>query len=271
VVTSVTGSALNAITYGMTTLNGGTPGVNLFVAGGGGSFDEPAIVTSPDGYAWTADYDSSLSQPALYDSYITGMAYGSFTYGSSTVYNFFVATLNATAGITLNVRGAIISSTDGIHWSAPDFTNANVLNGIAYGMSASGQLVFVAVGTGGTNVSSANLEIGTWVLGTVTGGAPVPQKLNFNGMTYGDVNGTTPTFVAVGAGSAGYAGQVIYYSNDGGMAWNPPSSGPPSSDSFYSVAYGNGQFVAVGYDGSKGVIWSSLDGGITWNQILQTS
>jgi hypothetical protein len=256
---------LNAISYGLTTAaNTVTPGVNLFVAGGHGSGQYPAVITSPDGYAWTSDTDSSLSQVSLYNSFITGMAYGSVTYGISTVYNFFVATLNTTAGITPNVRGVISSSTDGIHWSAPDFTNANVLNGIAYGMNASSQPVFVAVGTGGTNVSSTNLV--TWKLGTVAGGGLVPQKLNFNGVAYGDVNGTTPTFVAVGAGSAGYAGQVIYYSTDGGGTWTAGSD-PPSSELFYGVAYGNGQFVSVGVDNSGstpvGVIWTSTTGA-TW-------
>jgi hypothetical protein len=226
--------------------------VNLFVAGGGGNFGEPAVVTSPDGYAWTADYDSSLSKIPLYNSFITGLAYGIHDKTPE-----FVATLNTLAGVAPNVKGIIISSTNGISWTTNLFA-ANVLNGIAYGNSQ-----FVAVGNEGTNVSSSDLT--HWVLGTAPGGTPLPPAVNFNGVAYGSP-GAIPTFVAVG--SAG----VIYYSTDNGVTWTAGSA-QPSSASFHGVTYCNGQFVSVGVDNSGpapvGVIYASTDGGATWNQ--QTS
>jgi hypothetical protein len=89
-------------------------------------------------------------------------------------------------------------------------------------------------------------------------------------------NGATNfNFVAVGAGNAGWFGQVIYYSTVGGLTWTPATFGPPFSEDFTGVTFGNGQFVAVGVDNSEptpeGVIYTSSDGGATWNQILLTS
>jgi hypothetical protein len=246
-VTNVTQTALNAIIYGATTNR-----TSLFVGGGGGYGGYPTVVTSPDGYSWQLDRDSSLSSFLLANSSITSLANGN---------NTFVATINSAAGYTPGVSGAIISSSDGIHWMM-NLECGKVLNGIAYG---SGK--FVAVGTSGTNVSSSDLI--HWAPGS-----GLPSALSFNGVAWGNPNGTT-TFVAVGEGPVGWGGQVIYHSNDGGLTWTPASFGPPSSEYFYGVTFGNGQFVAVGLDNSEptpvGVIYTSSDGGTNWNQILQTS
>ncbi len=246
-VTNVTQAALNAITYGAT-----TNGTSLFVAGGGGYSLEPTVVTSPDGYRWQLDTDSSLSGIQLAYSFITGLAHGIYE---------FVATVNSAAAYRPGVSGAIISSLDGIHWMM-NLECGNVLNGVAYGNGK-----FVAVGTSGTNVSSSDLI--HW-----TPGSGLPSALNFNGVAWGNPNGT-PTFVVVGEGPVGWGGQVIYHSNDGGLTWTPASFGPPSSEYFYGVTFGNGQFVAVGLDNTEptpvGVIYTSSDGGTNWNQILQTS
>jgi photosystem II stability/assembly factor-like uncharacterized protein len=83
--TTLNTTGLNGITYGMASLDGSGPGENLFVAGGRGNGQLPAVVTSPDGYAWTLDTDSSLSQGPFYNSFITGMAYGSANLGSESL------------------------------------------------------------------------------------------------------------------------------------------------------------------------------------------
>ena len=157
VVTNVTQTALNAITYGAT-----TNGTNLFVAGGGGNIGRPTVVTSPDGYRWQLDTDSSLSGIQFAYSFITGLAHGNYE---------FVATVNTAASYTPGVSGAIISSSDGIHWTM-NLECGKVLNGIAYGNGK-----FVAVGTTGTNVSSSDLT--HW-----TPGSGLPSALNFNGVAW---------------------------------------------------------------------------------------
>jgi len=211
-VTNVTQTALNAITYGASTNN-----TSLFVAGGGGNIGRPTVVTSPDGYRWQLDTDSSLSGIQLAYSFITGLAHGT---------DEFVATVNSAAGYTPGVSGAIISSLDGIHWMM-NLECGKVLNSIAHGNGK-----FVAVGTGGTNVSSSDLI--HWAPGS-----GLPSALSFNGVAWGNPNGTS-TFVAVGEGPVGWGGQVIYHSNDGGLTWTPASFGPPSSEYFYGVTFGSG-------------------------------
>lgn len=60
----------------------------------------------------------------------------------------------------------------------------------------------------------------------------------------------------VATGSNGY----VYSSGDGGLTWTRATL--PSTNRYYTLAYGEGTFLAVGY-GSTSAAYSK-DGGLTW-------
>lgn len=271
---SVTTNSLNAIAYGATA---GTPAGYLFVAGGTnnswgpGISGGPGIFTSPDGYTWTLDQDSSLNpmnNSVLSAGYINGLASGNLTINGTHTPEF-VALVNRSGNYNYNGNpnnvSLIISSSDGQSWSVDDsLTAPAVLSGVAYGVNATGQPVFVVVGTDGTSYYSSDLV--TWTPAVTR----LPSNINLNALAYGSLI-NKPTFVAVGQG---YSGGDIYYSNDGGNTWMAASSGPTTPYYLNGVAYGinpSGQpvFVAVGLNGSAfrtpGVIWTSPDGKM-WTQ-----
>jgi hypothetical protein len=91
-----------------------------------------------------------------------------------------------------------------------------------------------------------------------------PAGVEVAGMAYG-----RPRWVAVGARDA--AGVVVR--SDDGRSWGTPVDLP---DPLRAVAYGRGQFVAVGFDAGAdpttggGVVYTSLDGQ-TWSKAATTS
>jgi hypothetical protein len=176
--------------------------------------------------------------------------------------------------------GAILTSPDGVNWTARTSGTSNWLEGVAYGNG-----LFVAVGQGGTILTSPDgvswtrqtsgtsnrLEGVAYGNGTfvVTGddgtiltspdGVSWTRQTsgtgyNLNGVAY--VNGL---FVAVGTGG------TILTSPDG-VNWTRRTS--VTSDTLWDVTYGNGTFVAVGGSPGGNTILTSPDG-VSWTR--QTS
>jgi hypothetical protein len=148
--------------------------------------------------------------------------------------------------------GFVATSTDGSNWEAPgEYGSVLQLNSVAYGGGR-----FVAVGwnwhTGGNLWSSSDGLSWTYQTNATV--------RNFMEVTYGNER-----FVAVGdgmiPGTFTHTNRTIYASLDG-IAWSQRSSGAPPTDNsaLESVAYGAGQFVAVGENGN---VYTSTSGG-TW-------
>jgi hypothetical protein len=253
---SVTLDSLNAITYGVT-----AEGENLFMAGGTNSINGgPGIFTSPDGdNTWTLDSDPSLQNSALTDGYVNGLAHGAMPINSISTPEF-VALVNITANRSnLFANGSeIISSTNGLTWSEDYQIGVfNVLNGIAYGMNAASQPVFVAVGDYGTAVCSTDLH--TWTLGS---GLPLSFDSYFNAVAYGN-----SMFVAVGYDDAVFPPEGVIYSSPDGANWSPVPL-PTTPSPFSGVTCANGVFVATTLEndyGADGNIWVSTNA-VNWTQ-----
>jgi photosystem II stability/assembly factor-like uncharacterized protein len=149
--------------------------------------------------------------------------------------------------------GSLITSTDGITWTARNSgTNGQDLNSIAYGAS-----VYVIVGTVGTILSSSDGI--TWTPRTIS--EPLGM-IGSNGVypTFTSVTFGNSLFVAVGGNTSNF-GAVIYTSPDG-ITWTQRTI--PfgiSSQQFQCVAYYNNLFVA---GTNFGGIYTSSDG-ITWS------
>ena len=119
--------------------------------------------------------------------------------------------------------GTILTSPDGVSWTARASGTSNWLLGVAHGNG-----LFVAVGDGGAILTSRD-------------GMSWTQRASgtsnwLSGVTY--VNGL---FVAVGLG-----GTILTSPN--GVSWTARASG--TGYSLSGVTYGNGLFMAVGEDGT---------------------
>ena len=254
--TSVDSGSLSVVVYGTT--YGGTnstgflvPGTNLFVAGGAGISQSPAILTSTNGFNWHLDTDPSIdNEVQFYDSFVNGLAYGTNSLGKP----IFVATVNTTPGYLYAWPSVIVTSSDAIVWKT-NFISYNLLNGITCGVNAAGQPVFVAVGDPGWILWSTNL--GAW---NVSESAFLETSASLYAVTCGTPGGS-PLFVAVGAG-----GTVL--TSPEGTNWTLQTSG--TSGAFNGVTFGNNLFVAVGaggiiYTSSNGTTWTPQTSGTTAN------
>jgi hypothetical protein len=213
VAVNVSAGQLEAIVYG--TAPGGK---GLFVAGGKGYNQLPAIVTSTNGYNWQLDTNSSLTNfSQFYNAFVNGLAVGNVNESSN---SSFVATLNTAGGFT-GVNSEIISSSDGITWST-NYSTAYYLNAIAFGPTGG----FVAVADGGLVFDSKDTI--TW------NSHPSGTVYSLEAITYGSGHYVT-------VGSFG----TTAWSSDG-VNWNPVSDGDTNQEELNGVAYGDGEFVASG-------------------------
>ena len=152
------------------------------------------------------------------------------------------------AKLTGSGAGAILTSTDGgITWNSQVSGTTAQLNSIAYGALNNGNNWYVAVGSSGTILTSADGK--AWI--------PRSSGTTFNlyGIAFGAISGQDAV-VAVGDGG------TILTSTDG-VAWTTQASSP-ISNALIGVAFANGQFVAVGYSGivytsSSGTVWNSIN------------
>jgi len=213
---------------------------NFYVALPYSSSPGTDAIYSTDGITWTARTLPSAQ------------TWTAITYGS----NLFVATSQSTTAA---------SSTDGLTWTLRTITASQYWNSVAYG---GGKYVAVSGADGSLSQNSAYSTNGiTWT------SANMPTDLNSNGnpwysVTYGNgkfvaVSGTynfiyfgPPTFTPTPTQQQSNFGA---YSTDG-ITWSSMSL--PTSTDWRSLAFGNGVFVAVPYDGSTTAA-SSTDG-ITW-------
>ena len=135
---------------------------------------------------------------------------------------------------TNNIKGLVLTSTDGATWAKSNL-GAHSLNNVIY---AGGQWVVI-----GDNFSAfTSNDAVTWTARTVSN---VNEVINLSGISYGNSK-----YVIVG--NLGN----IYYSSDA-ITW---TNTKPASDDFLGVAYGNNIFVAVG---ANGIAYSSPDG-VNW-------
>ncbi len=199
------------------------PGNSNFVAVGnlGAYAGDPAasngfIQFSPDGVNW--------DPPALVTQ---RMPLAAVVYGKGT----YVA-VGETNGL-----GAIVSSSDSVHWTSREFKYQGPLRGVAFGEGT-----FVAVGDSGAVVTSANGI--DWVPSLV----PTPDRI------YSVAYGNGIFVAATEETPQSYVGVIT--SADG---TNWVGAGAPSP---WPLAYGNGLFVGiagVGLDGStNGLRWSTV-------------
>jgi len=160
-----------------------------------------------------------------------GSAWRSVTFGNGV----FVA-------VASNGTNRVMTSTDGITWTARTAAEANLWQAVTFGNG-----MFVAVASNGTNRVMTSTDGITWNAQAT----PTGTDSGWKSVTFG--NGM---FVAVA--NAG-ANQRVMTSTDG-MTWTPRSAA--EGNTWNSVTFGNGVFVAVSEDGTNRVMTST--DGITW-------
>ena len=235
-----------------------THGNGLFVAVGyenkGGAANAGAIMTSPNGIAWTR-HDPGTADDLR-----------SVTWGDG----MFVA---------VGSLGRILTSADGVNWVHRNNDAFYTLNGVAYGNGrfvAVGENANVQTSSNGTNWTSRNL--GTFDLlavcygnGLFTAvGASGAILISADGLSwrrpesgtrnslYGVASGKG-LFVAVGAFDPQTLQSSVLSSGDG-IHWT--SRTVPGNQYLFAVAYGNNVFAAVGDAGS---VFTSFDG-LNWTE-----
>jgi hypothetical protein len=214
-----------------------TWGNGLFVAVGGGYDDkngkwQSIIASSSDGVNW------NQRQPTSADGSV-GLL--SVTFGSEQF--VAVGNLASPTGAYAN-RSSILRSSDGVNWvEVPVINNYGPVASITYG---NGHFVAAVRPDGHNSVVLTSADSLDW-------SASFPEVANLSGLCYG--NGQ---FVGTVDGDLANSAD--------GLDWVYHPSGLPWDDRFnaelQSIAYGHGQFVAVG---DKGTIVTSEDGG-SWTR-----
>ena len=151
----------------------------------------------------------------------------------------------------------VMYSTDAINWTSASSADQNSWHGVTYG---DGKFVAVTL-ISGTNKAMYSTDAINWTA------LSVPESNNWRNVTYG--NGK---FVAVCSGGTN---RVMYSTVDGfttkpltlelGDSKKPPSSWTAASvdsNAWRSVTYADGKFVAVSYNGTNRVMYST--NGINW-------
>jgi hypothetical protein len=156
----------------------------------------------------------------------------SVTYGAG----LFVA-------VSANGTNRVMTSPDGITWTARVAAEANQWQSVTYGNG-----VFVAVSDNGTNRVMTSSDGITWTARAASGTA----DNSWRSVTFGDGK-----FVA----TSPLGTNRVMVSSDNGATWTQPTTLPPTQ-SWFAVTYGNGVFVAVSTDGTNRVMTSP--DGITW-------
>lgn len=200
-------------------LQGVAYGHGLFVAVGAGcsgcTLGATTVITSPDGISWSNQ---------VLD---TAVALSAITFGDGK----FIAVGTANAGSTYST--AVLMSSDGAHWKIRSLDSYSGFGGVAYGRDR-----FAAVGYDSTlGISSDGND---WAL------CEPQAPLGFSGITFGNSR-----FVAVGGRyinpfdySTSRPQSALVASNPDFTRWS--FADPATTNVLRAVAFGDGQFVAVG-------------------------
>ena len=244
-----TGAVLHGITYG----NG------LYIAVGAGS----SILTSTDGRTW--EKVNSGTGTLLFDvTYGDGLYVAVGRYGASLTSSdgqnwekvdsgsgawLFDVTYGDGLYVAVGDDGTILTSTDGQNWETVESGTGAWLAGVTYGDG-----LYVAVGDGGIVLTSADGY--NWE--TV-----YTDKISANvlyGVTYGD-----GLYVAVGEGydGADFFNYVFIVISRDGYNWERIEFATEEYQPWaWDVTYGNGLFVAVGFErayiSSNGYDWEEI-------------
>ncbi len=236
----VAGSAL-----GTSDLRGVTWGTAFVAVGANG-----AMYSSSDGTAWTAlnsGIATNLNAATYRTIYLAAGDGGAMLYSTDatswtpqqtgTANNLYAISTNSGLFVAVGAKGTIISSADGINWTAA--ANSATTNDL-YGVTRYGDGLWIAVGANGTLITSTDGS--NWTART----SNTAQDLK--GVAYG-VNSATGAglFLAVGANG------TLVTSPDA-VTWTvQPAIG---ANTLSSVTY-RSQFIAVG---AGGQIFTSTDG-----------
>jgi hypothetical protein len=188
------------------------------------------VVTSPDGMSWTFRTSPSDSD------------WQSVTYGNG----LFVAIAE---NETVNPK--VMTSPDGVTWTTRTASSlTRQWKMVAYGKTATGTPLYVAVADDGTAAAGAVMTSPdgiTWTARTASANSI------WNAVTYG--NGL---WVAVGMGA--FPNDIM--TSPDGITWTTRVS--PVNRFWKNVLYANGVYVAVAYDGGTGNRAMTSPDGITW-------
>ena len=174
----------------------------------------PSTATMPSSQAWTS------------------VAFGTDTFAAG-----YGVALTTTAG-----TAAAATSNNGVNWSAKTLATSGSYYGVAYGNG-----YFVTPGFGASVTQVYSKQTGTWANGGALSGVA-----NWRGAAFGQVNGTTPTFVV----SAATGSVRPMWSTDNGTTWTA-STGSASGNTG-AVAYGNGKFLLCSSNSTS--VHTSTDG-----------
>ena len=274
----VSGSVSSAIQ-----LYGVTYGDGIFLAMGYTAGSSRGFLTSIDGRVWTqvsgnvqdvttVAYGKEVFIGVSGDRILTSYEGTNWTVRAAGVAGTLqnAACLNDTF-VAVGRSGTVVVSNDGLDWAAVRSPTLATLYGVAYGNG-----VFVAVGAGAI-VSSR--DVLTWAASRDWGPADDFDGIAAAGGTYvavgSGVRSSTDgvhwtlrdasdglTGVAVGHDrfvAVGINGQIL--NSLDATNWTRANSG--TGTQFYGVTYGDGTFIAVGYNSSDGVAISSTDG-VDW-------
>ncbi|CAB4861142.1 unannotated protein [freshwater metagenome] len=242
---------------------GGTAGSELYVAVGVGSSSGGRIITSPDGVTWTARQDpgpDSLKEWRAV-AYGAGRFVAVGDYGGSGTERVMTSTDGINWSYATSVpttttwqslafgggkfvataySGTVMTSSDGLSWTIASSTLDTAPKAVAYG---NGRFVVV------TNDKAYYSADGDTFTATTTVGS---------GKYWRDVTYGAGTWVAVGTTGFSSANSTAMVSTDNGSTWTAATI---PSVVWWGVAYGDGQFVAVGNGANS--IATSADG-TTW-------
>jgi hypothetical protein len=158
-----------------------------------------------------------------------------------------IATNNSGTYVVAGTNGALVSSTDGgITWTARTSQfGSNAISCVVYGNN-----LWVAVGDGG--VISTSTDAITWTARTS----------NFNANTFRTVKYLNGTWIAGGDGASGGTGGIA--TSTDGITWTRRTTPASTTTTIFSLAYGNGYYVAVGSGTTTGIYSTNLT---TWTAL----
>ena len=190
------------------------------------------VMTSPDGITWTA-------RPSAGDD----RSWRSVAYGNG----IWVAVANSGIG------NRVMTSPDGIIWTNQVSAADSAWLSVAYGQDGSGNPLWVAVATGGSGDRVMTSPDGvTWT------GATAAANM-WRSVAYGQDGSGNGLWVAVDLGFSGTGDRVM--TSPDGTNWTSRTAA--AAVAWFSVAYGDGLWVAVANAGDGSAVMTSRDG-VEW-------